>query len=235
MNRHTYITVLIGTILTLLTFIPSKGEVYNVRIGQFEKLKINGDINVVYSNLADSTGWARYESGPGGDAIFNFIVKSDNSLKVEPADDKWGTDDLPVVYVYSNFLSSIDCYSNLNVEVKSLAPCPSFNVNQVGNGSIVVSDLKTNNVSAAISTGNGTIYLSGSCDTASFQMIGAGLISAGELKADNVKCRILGTGTIGCWPVYKLNVMGIGSTKIYYKGSPEIKKSGGGKLIELPD
>ena len=27
---------------------------------------------------------------------------------------------------------------------------------------------------------------------------------------------------------------GLGSTKIYYKGKPNIKKTGGGKLFELP-
>ena len=43
----------------------------------------------------------------------------------------------------------------------------------------------------------------------------------------------MGGGTIGCWALDKLECRGIGSTRIYYKGEPEIKKVGGGKLFPL--
>ncbi|MDE6787366.1 MAG: DUF2807 domain-containing protein, partial [Muribaculaceae bacterium] len=58
-------------------------------------------------------------------------------------------------------------------------------------------------------------------------------IQADRLEAVNVNCKMLGNGSIGCWPVEKLKIMGIGNTKIYYKGSPEIEKKGGGKLFPL--
>lgn len=210
-------------------------ETYKVEIGPFEKLKINGDINVIYKCLPDSTGRAWYEAPSGNDNIFNFTLKNDGSLKVEPSDEKWGKSDIPILHVYSDFLTSVESYSNERVEAYGIAPCASFNVNQIGNGSIIIDGLKCNNVSASISTGNGSIYLTGSCINANLQMIGAGLISADQLSAENVKCRILGTGTIGCWPIDNLKVFGIGSTKIYYKGKPNIKKTGGGKLFELPE
>lgn len=66
-------------------------------------------------------------------------------------------------------------------------------------------------------------------------MVGTGTISADRLEADVVQCKILGSGSIGCWPLQKLNVRGIGSTKVYYKGDPQVKKSGGGKLYPLPE
>lgn len=213
----------------------SYAETYTVEIGQFEKLKVNGNINVVYKNLPDSTGLARYEAGVGNEGIFTFSSKSDGSLKVEPSDDKWGNNELPIVYLYSDFLSSVESYSDQSVEISTLAPCASFNVNQVGNGTITVDNIKCNNITAAITTGNGSIYISGVCLNANFRMVGAGLISADRLRAENIKCRILGTGSIGCWPIDNLNVTGLGTTKIYYKGKPNIKKTGGGKLFELPD
>lgn len=210
-------------------------EVFTVNVGQFEKLKINGNMTVVYRNLPDSTGMARYESSAGADGVFNFSTKGEGNLRVEPADNRWGNTDLPVLYLYSDFLSSVESYSDQSVDVESVAPCASFNVSLVGNGTITVDGLKCNNLTAAITTGNGSIFISGSCINANFRMVGAGLISADRLSAENVKCRILGTGSIGCWPIDNLNVSGLGTTKIYYKGKPNVKKSGGGKLFELPD
>lgn len=212
-----------------------KADTYTVDVGQFEKLKINGNLSVIYKNLPDSTGLARYSTTEYDRDVFQFSTKGDGMLKVEPTDDKWGLRDLPVLYLYSDFLSSVESYSEREVTISSLAPCASFNVNQIGNGSITIDNLKCNNVTAAISTGNGSIYISGSCINANFRMVGAGLISADRLKADNVKCRILGTGSIGCWASENLNVTGLGSTKIYYKGNPTVKKTGGGKLFDLPE
>lgn len=224
-------------LLSFLAVIPllMYGETYIVDVGQFEKLKVNGNISVVYRNLPDSTGYARYEAPTGNAGIFLLTVKDDGSLKVEPSDDKWGNNELPVIHVYSDFLSSIESYSNLTVDIKAIAPSASLHVKQVGNGTINVNNIKSTNVSASITTGNGSIYLTGKCVNANFSMVGTGLISADRLQADNVKCRILGTGSIGCWPIDNLNVSGLGSTKIYYKGKPNIKKSGGGKLFELPE
>lgn len=210
-------------------------ETYEVEVGQFEKLKVNGNFSVIYKNLPDSTGYARFEAPIGSEDIFVFSTKGDGSLKVEPSDDKWGRKDLPTVYLYSDFLSGLDSYSDQTVDILSMSPCAAFNVTQVGNGTINVENLKCNNVTAAITTGNGTVYLTGKCINANFRMVGAGLISADQLVAENVKCRILGTGSIGCWAVDNLNVTGLGTTKIYYKGKPNIKKTGGGKLFELPD
>ena len=210
-------------------------DVYTVEVGQFEKLKVNGNINVIYKNLPDSTGYARYRAPEGSADFFQFSTKGEGNLKVEPADDKWGANDLPVLCLYSDFLSSVESYSDGTVSVVSPAPCSTFSAKLVGNGTINIDGVKCNTITAAITTGNGSIYLSGSSVNANYRMVGAGLISADRLVAENIKCRILGTGSIGCWPVDNLSVTGLGSTKIYYKGKPNIKKTGGGKLFELPE
>ena len=229
------IKIIVLTLLSVFCSSPIFAESYKVEVGQFQKLKINGDITVIYKNLPDSTGFAAYRAEPGSDAVFTFSTKGDGTLKIEPNYNKWGKKDLPLLYLYSDFLTSVDNNSNESVIVESVAPCATFNVNQVGNGIVSVDNVKCNNVTAAITTGNGSIYISGKCLNANFRMVGTGLISADRLCAENVKCRILGTGSIGCWPVDNLNITGLGSTKIYYKGKPNIKKTGGGKLFELPD
>lgn len=226
-----YLTLLFG----ILGIATSFGERHTIEVGQFEKLKINGNFPVIYKNLPDSTGMVRYDAPADSGDVYKFITKGDGSLKVEPTDEKWGQSDLPLLYVYSDFLSSVESYSEQTVEIATISPCASFTGKLIGNGTLYIDNVKSNNVSASITTGNGSIYISGNCVNASFKMVGTGLISADQLKADNVKCRILGTGSIGCWPVDNLNVTGLGTTKIYYKGSPHIKKTGGGKLFELPE
>lgn len=236
MIRNTkYLKPILIIIWVTLGLSQSLAEKYSIEVGQFQKLKVNGNLNVVYKNIPDSTGYAFYEAPVGSSGLFDVETKKDGLLKVAPSDSEWGKDNLPVLYVYSDFLTSVESYSENSVEVSDLAACASFNVNLVGNGTITVDGLKCNNVTASISTGNGTIYLSGTCESASYRMIGTGLISADQLQALNVNCKILGTGSIGCWPIDNLKVVGLGSTKIYYKGTPNIKKTGGGKLFELPD
>ena len=48
-----------------------------------------------------------------------------------------------------------------------------------------------------------------------------------------MKCNVLGTGSIGCAPEESLDVRGIGTTKVYYSGSPAIKKVGGARLAQM--
>ena len=112
---------------------------------------------------------------------------------------------------------------------------PTFYAKLIGNGKIVANEVKANEVEANFVTGNGEIIIGGSCKLAKYKMVGAGTIQADEMKADAVQCKVMGAGNIGCWPVDKLDVRGIGSTKIYYKGSPEVKKVGGGKLFPLSE
>lgn len=211
-----------------------QAKVYTLNIGQFDKIKVNSNISVVYKNLPDSTGMASYEAPEGNEDIFELTVKN-GTLKIQGAKTQWGNEELPVVYLYSDFLTSVESYSDQNVSVESLAPSFSFSASQVGNGSLNIENVQCTDVSASIKTGNGSVNVSGTCVNATLQMLGTGLISADRLKAENVKCNILGTGSIGCWALKTLNVKGIGTTKIYYKGNPEIKKTGGGKLFQLPE
>lgn len=228
MKRFLFLFAFIGLSLSLIA------ERYSLNIGEFQKIRVTTNVNVFYHCKADSTGIAWYDADRGKDNIFYLEVNKDGALKIQVTDAYWGKTDLPVLHVYSDFLSSVENSSDMELIVENLTPCASFSANQIGNGTIIAENIRCNNVSASITTGNGTVNLSGKCVNASFRMVGAGLIAADRLQAENVKCSILGTGSIGCWPIDNLNVKGLGTTKIYYKGKPNIKKTGGGKLFELP-
>ncbi len=220
--------------LIMLGLKAQTAEHFKVEVGQFDKLKISDNVNVVYRCVPDSTGWAQYSGAKEFGDAFIFTPKG-GTLRIQVSTEDVGNPDLPTVYVYSDFLTSVENSSDFTLIVENPAPCAEFSAREVGNGRIVVEGLRANNVKASVATGNGMVSVSGTCRNAVYQMVGTGIISADRMEAQNVQCKILGSGTIGCWAVEKLNSKGIGSTKIYFKGDPVIKKSGGGTLIPLPE
>lgn len=207
---------------------------YSVEVGQFDKVKVCDNVNVVYRCLPDSTGYVQY-SGDRQFADAFIISPKDGTLKIQVSTEDVGHPDLPVLYIYSDFLTSVENSSNFSFMIEDPAPCAEFKATQIGNGSLTIENLKTNKLSAAIKTGNGSVTVSGKCQEAQYKMLGTGMIAADRMESVSVNCRIMGSGSIGCWPEKLLTVKGLGSTKIYYKGDPKIKKSGGGKLFPLPE
>lgn len=231
MKRYFFLFVLI---MSVFTASAQDINTYNVEVGQFDKLKVCDNVTVVYRCLPDSSGFIQYR----GDKQFAdafIITPKDGNLKIQVSTEDLGHPDLPVLYVYSDFLTSVENASNFTLMVDNPAPCAEFKAIQIGNGTLMVENVKANKVTASLATGNGTVNISGSCQDAVLKMVGTGMISADRLEAAKVQCRILGSGSIGCDPLETLAVRGLGSTKIYYKGDPKIKKSGGGKLYPLPE
>lgn len=207
---------------------------FKIEVGQFDRLRVLDNVNVVYRCNPDSTGYVQFR---GGKEFANAFIATPKKgeLKIQVSTEDVNKEKLPTLYVYSDFLISVENSSNFTVAVENPAPCAEFQAKQIGNGNIVVEGVKANVVNATIATGKGTVTLSGQCRDAELRMLGTGIIMADRLVAGNVVCKILGSGSIGCAPVDKLNVSGIGSTKVYYSGEPLIKKSGGGKLLPLPE
>ena len=228
-----YIYLLLFTLMSL--GVDAEVQNYKVEVGQFDKLKILDNVNVVYRCNPDSTGFVQYSGEKEFADAFIITPKSDGTLRIQVSTEDVGNPNLPTLYVYSDFLTSVENSSSFSVLVDNPNPCAEFKAVQIGNGSVSVENVKTNKLIATLNTGNGTVNVSGSTLTAVLKMVGTGIISADRLKADDVQCKILGSGSIGCSPQVSLSVKGIGATKIYYNGNPKIKKSGGGKLFPLPD
>lgn len=209
----------------------ARERIYNV--GAFDRLSILGDINVVYSSNPDSLGIARYDS----DIDFNDAIEITNnkgklSIK-EVRNHNLGK--IPTIYIYSSFLTDIRNEGNATVEATHDVTIPTLSANLVGNGKIICNDINVTEMNASITTGNGTIVLRGNCNKANYKIAGAGVIQADELETPLVKCSVLGTGTIGCWANEQLDVRGVGTTKIYYRGNPTVKKVGGAKIYQIVD
>ena len=219
-------------IAALMGCLHVNAKEYTLPLGQFSKVSVDDNVNVVYVGSDGSPSRVTYDGDPKFSKAF-IITQKGEKVRIQVDTSFVDDPELPVLYIYSDFLESASISSESTMTIKSVAPASVFNVSVMGNGAIVAENVRATKISAAIKSGNGTITLSGHCEQANFTMVGNGTIQADRLEAANVNCKIFGNGSIGCWPVNTLKVQGIGNTKIYYKGTPEIKKKGGGKLFTL--
>lgn len=225
------IKLLISAIF-LLAGVAASAKDFKLPLGQFSKLNVDDNVDVVYVGGDRSPSRVAYS----GDAKFArafIITQKGGKVRIQVETEFVGNPNLPTLYVYSDFLESATLSSESTLTLKSVAPNPKLSLTLMGNGNIVAHDVRSTKVSAGLKSGNGTISLTGECQDADFLMLGNGVIQADGLEAQNVTCKIFGTGTIGCWAADKLDVKGLGTTKVYYKGQPEIKRKGGGKLFSI--
>lgn len=238
MKRFLFIPLLIlllpssPLLAQILSDRPSDIKEYTFDMRQFSTLCVQDNVNVVYNCSNDSVAKVTYKSLPEFENAF-FFTNERGTLKVQVNSEDMDKPGLPTLYISSAHLVKIENYSDGIVNIESVANCDSFTASLVGNGLISVNNIIARSVKGAITTGMGKIILSGRCDDAMLKMTGAGTIKADRLKSINTTCKIFGGGQIYSFTTGHLTTKGIGSTKIYYRGHPEISKKGGGKLIQM--
>lgn len=199
-------------------------EKYEIKVGEFSELVVNDNINVVYDNIADSVGFVRFDIEKKY-ASYIMVNRSKGKLKIQLDQLAMGLDKLPTVYVYSSYLCKAVNAKDSTLTIRNIAPGAKIEIKQQNNGKIFVSGLEAVDLSISLETGKGLINASGKCDNLSIGNLGTGVVQADEVVAKNVRCSLLGTGTIGCNPKEALHVKGLGSGKVYYLGTPTITKA----------
>lgn len=221
------------TIVAVMAAGTISAKEFKLPVGQFSKLSVDDNVNVVYVGGDGSPSRVVYSASQHYAKAF-IITQKGNKLRIQVETPFVGDPELPTLYVYSDFLEHASLSAESTLTLKSVAPGSKLDISLMGNGNIVADGLRATKISASVKTGNGTISVSGHCQTADLSMCGNGTIQADRLEAANVYCKLyMGSGTIGCWAVNDLSIKGIGNTKIYYKGQPEIKKKGGGKVFSI--
>lgn len=222
----------------LLAVLPSGATAdelykYDLKVGEFDELKVVDHLNVNYVCNPDSAGHAVFNASRQTASMMMF-QNNGGKLSVQLSTDGAEVSDLPTVTLYSSFLTKAENSGDSTLRVLSMAPLPKLTVKLIGNGRLIVRNIRATKADISLMTGNGTIVVSGQCQEETIKFAGTGLIQADELEAKTVSLKSMGTGSIGCWATEKLSIYGMGSSKIYYKGSPEIKnKSVGLKVISM--
>lgn len=204
-------------------FAQSKQHVIN--IGDFNEVKVIGNINVDYVASADSAGLVCFTAEPSvASAIEVSIKKGRLKINAKKDDGVAAVESLPTLTIYSGSLLKVENEGDSTVRVLSSVAVPNFSARLIGNGAVVVRNIKATSVDCSLLAGHGRMVVYGSCKDAKFNLAGTGIIQADGLKAVNANCFATGTGEIGV-NAEKLKVNGAGSATIYYVGKPEITKS----------
>jgi hypothetical protein len=194
---------------------------YELNVNDFTQLVVDG-VNVDYKSSNDSAGIAVFYADKNAASQIIFENNNKGKLKIQTSfqDQDTATTSLPVITVYSRFLKDVTNNSDSTVRVLAPRPTMELKASTIGNGRIVLRDIESSKFSGSIKTGNGTIVVTGSCESAVLSNTGTGSIQADELKAQNVSARFFGTGTTGCWATDVLTVKGVMAGKLYYRDKP---------------
>jgi len=210
---------------------------YEVKTGTFTKLVVPDNLEVVYVNDPARDGFATFEwEDKYADALM-FSNNGSGKLTVEVSPDFIGKKlDFPAIYVYSEFLQELESSSEATVTIQELPRCPQLKVTLFGNGTVNCQGVDVNKLTVALMTGHGVIKLKGRAADALYKITGVGRIDASGLEAVKVSCHVFGGGQIHCHPIDEIKLKGLGSTTVYYSGSPaKVKKQGIGKLVHVGD
>ena len=207
---------------------------YNVDVKDFGELKVMDGINVVWKCSADSAGMVSFTADPY--MVPNILLSNNkNQLKVALQDTDFPLKRIPVITVYSNFLSKAENSGDSTLTLMTPPPSAEIKLRVVGNGRIVAHGLHSTTVDAKVDTGRGQIVLHGVAQWLKLRTAGSGNIEAANLQADFGAFTIVGTGNIDCWITRELTIKGLGSGKVYCKGKPKIKNRtlGTVKVIDI--
>lgn len=223
---------------SVLTALAQDAIRYEADIKDFTELKVTSNINVNYVANPDSVGKAVFYATPDMASEISFS-NNKKKLIVEYTNKTAKLKNVPTVTVYSRFLNLVENYSDSTIRIVNIKSGPQLKLRVIGSGRIAAPEVEFNEVSASITTGSGIIAVGGVCSVANLTSHSSGgTIQADRLKSDIVKCKLVGTGQIGCWPLEQLKVsMSVGSGTIYYRGKPDkiTNNSGGIKVKPLPE
>ena len=206
---------------------------HEVNVGDFSELIVADNLRVSYRCVPDSAGMAVFSAEP---ARVPSLVFESNKQKLKIYNDSQLPDSIfGEIVVYSNALTNVTNWGDELVVVDSIAPIAKFKARVVGNGKITARHIHTSHLDAAVQAGRGRVYVSGTTKTATFQLLSTGSIEAGDMQAARVKCRMYGTGSVDCCVTDALNVAGLSSGTVYYRGdAPDVKnRSVGVKIVKV--
>lgn len=214
------ILISLFAVLASAFFMNAQKSLYKLDVGDFSEFKVNDGINVEYNCSNDSAGWVYFECDPITAQMLMFTNKK-NTLIIQIASDGAVVKDLPTLKIYSMTLQKVENSGDSLVRIHNTVPVREFKASVVGNGTLIIDDIHTHKADIANRTGSGHIVVNGSTREANLRNVGTGKLEASGLKAEQVKCNILGTGPIDCNASVVLTITGAGSGKVYFGGKPQ--------------
>lgn len=217
-------------LMALVAGIAAQGQAkkhYELKIKDFDDLRVDNHIPVDYYCNPDSAGYAVFDATDNQAAALVFDNNGRGKLSVQIDSEYPKGKGTPHIRVYSSTLKSVTNSGDSLVKVNNLPPMDKFKAVLIGNGRLSIPEVMASSVDASLRSGNGQLSLGGRCTDAKLSIIGTGTILADRLEAVKIKASVVGTGSIGCNPSEAITVMGAGSGKVFYRQAPPTIKSRG--------
>lgn len=218
--KKSFITALLLSLSLIGINAQSGLAPYSLNVKEFNELKVVDAINVEYFCNPEKAGTVDFESTPQVASAIIFEPNNKGKLEIKLANRQEKLTNLPVIRVYSSFLTRIENQGDSTVKVLSVAPSPKFEAKLVGNGKISIQNLQSARVRLNLFTGKGTITAQGKCKELDASLKGTGQIDAFNLTATDASCYILGTGWIKCNAADNLKISGAGTGTVTFMGNP---------------
>lgn len=234
--RRTLIHIVLLAIAAAIPVL-AQSEPNVINVGNFTELSVFDNINVTCRCNPDSAGMAVISGSK--DVVDNIILQNNGKgkLTVQVATQlTLAHGKLPTLHVYTSSLTTASNSGDSTLRIESPAKVDQLKLVLSDNGKIIVSGINATEALLSIRTGHGKIIASGKCSNLSIHNLGTGEIQADNVTATDVHCRVVGTGTVGCFVNGgQLRVKGAGTGKVYYKGKPsQVKVSKLGSLKAIP-
>lgn len=189
-------------------------------IADFDCVSILNPINVVYTQSKTDAGKVRIYA-PKGDKIVSITSKN-GELSIRYGKGYKNSFGVIMVYVSSKELKKVNCSMGGNFTTSGAVSGKSLKLKVAGNSQIRCNNLVYEDIKAKRGIGRGDILVGGKVTNATYSIIGGGEVDADELIADTVKCKIFGSGDIGCHVNSDITVRSIGRGAAYCKGNLKI-------------
>lgn len=227
MSNKLIVTALTAAVMTLCSALAAGAATatvkkYELKVNDFTYLDVEDGYNVDYRCSEDSAGMAVFETTK---EIADAIIFENRKGKLTIQKPFHGEGELsiglPTIRVYSRFLKQVENCGDSTVRVLAMRPTMEVKAFVIGNGRLVVRNVECSKFDGAIKTGNGSLVVSGNCETAVLSNTGTGAIQADNLKAKEVSARFFGTGTTGVWATDLLKIKGVMAGKLYFRDRPK--------------
>ncbi|MCL2266376.1 MAG: DUF2807 domain-containing protein [Treponema sp.] len=219
------VLVNIGDLSTAST-IQAKGEreIYNIKTGNFNKIKIEGICEVRY--YAGSSDTVKFEVPPNVREQYEVLVENGELIIRSANRISYNNKNSPILTVNVSALESVTLEGAGEFIAYDKITADNLSLITLGAGS-VKAELDVNSLSINLS-GASDMKLSGRADTASLNLTGAGDISALSLQTNTAEIFMSGAGSIKISCAQTLNINASGAGSIEYSGSPRISQNTGG-------
>ena len=148
--KRVLISVFFLTIATLAIHAQSVHHV--IKLGDFTRLVVTDDLNVIYRCNPDSAGLAVFDCTQDKADRLIFGVNKNGRLNIQVYNDFQHSYNMPTITVYSSTLFEAENAGDSTLRISGLPALDAFKVRNIDNGKVIVNGIRASKLELQITT-----------------------------------------------------------------------------------